>query len=92
MSKMVARLLPHYEFDIDDFFRSDGAPAEIASAMGAPFKTPACHHGRHIAGTAGKVRRLPQPNAARNDPGNASGTLISGCPCNRSGSTRFENP
>src|SRR5436305_8399824 len=30
MSKMVARLVPHYEFDIDDFFRSDGAPADIA--------------------------------------------------------------
>jgi glutamate-1-semialdehyde 2,1-aminomutase len=31
MSKMVARLVPHYEFDIDDFFRSDGAPADIAT-------------------------------------------------------------
>ena len=31
MSKTVARLVPHYEFDIDDFFRSDGAPAAIAS-------------------------------------------------------------
>src|SRR5207247_6028424 len=31
MSKMVARLVPHYEFDIDDFFRSDGAPAEVAT-------------------------------------------------------------
>ena len=30
MSKMVARLVPHYEFDIDDFFRSDGAPSEVA--------------------------------------------------------------
>ena len=30
MSKMVARLLPFYEFDNDDFFRSDGAPPEIA--------------------------------------------------------------
>src|SRR6478736_5558451 len=30
MSKMVARLLPHYEFDIDEFFRSDSAPADIA--------------------------------------------------------------
>src|SRR5258708_6335525 len=30
MSKMVARLVPHYEFDIEDFFRSDGAPAEVA--------------------------------------------------------------
>ena len=28
MSQMVARLVPHYEFDIDDFFRSDGAPSE----------------------------------------------------------------
>jgi glutamate-1-semialdehyde 2,1-aminomutase len=31
MSKMVARLVPHYEFDIGDFFRSDGAPADIAT-------------------------------------------------------------
>jgi len=31
MSKMVARLVPHYEFDIDEFFRSDGAPADIAT-------------------------------------------------------------
>jgi glutamate-1-semialdehyde 2,1-aminomutase len=31
MSKMVARLVPHYEFDINDFFRSDGAPADIAT-------------------------------------------------------------
>src|SRR5260370_17990937 len=30
MSKMVARLVPHYEFDIDDFFRSDGAPQAVA--------------------------------------------------------------
>src|SRR5438105_6471049 len=30
MSKMVARLVPHYEFDIDDFFRSDGAPKDVA--------------------------------------------------------------
>src|SRR5580700_1552409 len=31
MSKRVARLLPHYEFDIEDFFRSDGAPAGVAT-------------------------------------------------------------
>ncbi|QWG14420.1 aminotransferase class III-fold pyridoxal phosphate-dependent enzyme [Bradyrhizobium sediminis] len=30
MSRLVARLVPFYEFDIDDFFRSDGAPSEIA--------------------------------------------------------------
>ena len=29
MSRLVARLVPFYEFEIDDFFRSDGAPAEI---------------------------------------------------------------
>lgn len=31
MSRAVARLIPHYEFDIDDFFRSDGAPSTIAT-------------------------------------------------------------
>ncbi len=30
MSKMVARVLPHYEFDIGHFFRSDGAPDDVA--------------------------------------------------------------
>ncbi len=30
MSRRVARLIPFYEFSIDDFFRSDGAPPEIA--------------------------------------------------------------
>ncbi|MBA2399465.1 MAG: aminotransferase class III-fold pyridoxal phosphate-dependent enzyme [Bradyrhizobium sp.] len=30
MSRMVARLVPHYEFDIGEFFCSDGAPADIA--------------------------------------------------------------
>jgi glutamate-1-semialdehyde 2,1-aminomutase len=31
MSKLAARLIPHYEFDINDFFRSDGGPGEIAT-------------------------------------------------------------
>jgi glutamate-1-semialdehyde 2,1-aminomutase len=31
MSRRVARLIPSYEFDINDFFRSDGAPAVIAT-------------------------------------------------------------
>src|SRR3979490_2530141 len=31
MSRMVARLIPFYEFDITDFFRSDGAPAEVVT-------------------------------------------------------------
>jgi glutamate-1-semialdehyde 2,1-aminomutase len=31
MSRMVARLIPFYEFDISNFFRSDGAPTEVAT-------------------------------------------------------------
>jgi glutamate-1-semialdehyde 2,1-aminomutase len=31
MSRLVARLIPFYEFGIEDFFRSDGAPAEVAT-------------------------------------------------------------
>src|SRR3984957_4439206 len=31
MSRMVARLIPFYEFDINDFFGADGAPAAIAT-------------------------------------------------------------
>src|ERR1700722_4135894 len=31
MSRRVARLLPFYEFDIDDYFRTDGAPNEVAT-------------------------------------------------------------
>src|ERR1700755_3607048 len=31
MSRRVARLIPFYEFDIDEFFRSDGAPKNVAT-------------------------------------------------------------
>src|SRR6195256_1889757 len=31
MSRLVARLIPFYEFDISDFFRSDGAPAAVGT-------------------------------------------------------------
>ena len=31
MSRLAARLVPFYEFDIDDFFRSDGAPASVGT-------------------------------------------------------------
>jgi glutamate-1-semialdehyde 2,1-aminomutase len=31
MSRLAARLIPFYEFDINDFFRSDGAPADVAT-------------------------------------------------------------
>jgi glutamate-1-semialdehyde 2,1-aminomutase len=31
MSRLMARLIPHYEFGIDEFFRSDGAPPDVAT-------------------------------------------------------------
>jgi glutamate-1-semialdehyde 2,1-aminomutase len=31
MSRLIARLIPFYEFDINDFFRTDGAPAKVAT-------------------------------------------------------------
>ena len=31
MSRLVARLIPFYEFDIGDFFQSDGAPPAVAA-------------------------------------------------------------
>src|SRR5215813_8366456 len=31
MSRRVARLVPFYEFDINDFFKTDGAPGEVAT-------------------------------------------------------------
>jgi len=45
MSKMVARLLPHYEFDIDGFFRSDGAPGNVAMQRQDAFFRLACLYG-----------------------------------------------
>jgi glutamate-1-semialdehyde 2,1-aminomutase len=37
MSRTVARLVPFYEFDLNDFFKSDGAPAAVASQRHAGF-------------------------------------------------------
>jgi glutamate-1-semialdehyde 2,1-aminomutase len=31
MSRRVARLIPAYEFDVNDFFRADGAPQDVAT-------------------------------------------------------------
>ena len=31
MSRRISKLIPAYEFDINDFFRSDGAPAAVAT-------------------------------------------------------------
>jgi glutamate-1-semialdehyde 2,1-aminomutase len=51
MSKMVARLLPFYEFDNDDFFRSDGAPPEVArQRRDAFFRLARLYEGRYAKG------------------------------------------
>jgi glutamate-1-semialdehyde 2,1-aminomutase len=53
MSRAVARLIPHYEFDIDDFFRSDGAPADIASQrQDAFFRLASLYEQRYPKGRA----------------------------------------
>ncbi|WP_315700993.1 MULTISPECIES: aminotransferase class III-fold pyridoxal phosphate-dependent enzyme [unclassified Bradyrhizobium] len=31
MSRRISKLIPRYEFEIDDFFRSDGAPGDVAT-------------------------------------------------------------
>jgi glutamate-1-semialdehyde 2,1-aminomutase len=51
MSKMVARLLPHYEFDIDGFFCSDGAPANVAmQRQDAFFRLASLYEERYAKG------------------------------------------
>jgi glutamate-1-semialdehyde 2,1-aminomutase len=53
MSRAVARLIPHYEFDIDDFFRSDGAPADIATRRkDAFFRLASLYEQRYPKGRA----------------------------------------
>ena len=61
MSKMVARLVPHYEFDIDGFFRSDGAPAEVAMQRQDAFFRLACLYQERYA----KGRQMTAEAAAR---------------------------
>jgi glutamate-1-semialdehyde 2,1-aminomutase len=61
MSKMVARLVPHYEFDIDGFFGSDGAPAEIAmQRQDAFFRLARLYEERYVKG-----RKMTAEAAAR---------------------------
>jgi glutamate-1-semialdehyde 2,1-aminomutase len=53
MSRAVARLIPHYEFDINDFFRSDGAPADIATQRrDAFFRLASLYEQRYPKGRA----------------------------------------
>jgi len=61
MSKMVARLVPHYEFDIDGFFRSDGAPDDVALQRQDAFFRLACLYEERYA----KGRQMTAEAAAR---------------------------
>jgi glutamate-1-semialdehyde 2,1-aminomutase len=49
MSRRVARLIPFYEFSADDFFRSDGAPPEIAKQRHDAFFALACLYEKRYA-------------------------------------------
>jgi glutamate-1-semialdehyde 2,1-aminomutase len=49
MSKMVARLVPHYEFDINDFFCSDGAPPDVAMQRQDAFFRLSGFYAQHYA-------------------------------------------
>jgi glutamate-1-semialdehyde 2,1-aminomutase len=61
MSRMVARLVPHYEFDINEFFRSDGAPPEVATQRQDGFFRLAALYKERFA----KSRQMTAEAAAR---------------------------
>src|SRR5487761_2253791 len=61
MSRRLARLIPFHEFSIDDFFRSDGAPAGIAKQRrDAFFALPRLYEQRYARG-----RQMTAEAAAR---------------------------
>ena len=70
---MVARLVPHYEFDIDDFFRSDGAPADVAmQRQDGFFRLAGLYQDRYAKGrqmTAEAAERHLRPAIHRSLPG-----------------------
>src|SRR6201999_3530546 len=49
MSRRVARLIPFYEFDSNDFFRSDGAPDDVAARLRDGFFALAALYGERFA-------------------------------------------
>jgi glutamate-1-semialdehyde 2,1-aminomutase len=61
MSRRVARLIPSYEFDIDDFFRADGAPQDVASKRQDGFFRLAATFGERFA----KGRQLTREAAGQ---------------------------
>jgi glutamate-1-semialdehyde 2,1-aminomutase len=61
MSRRVARLIPAYEFDINDFFRADGAPQDVASNRQDGFFRLAATFGERFA----KGRQLTKEAAGQ---------------------------
>jgi glutamate-1-semialdehyde 2,1-aminomutase len=61
MSRRVARLIPSYEFDIDDFFRADGAPQDVATKRQDGFFRLAATFGERFA----KGRQLTKEAATQ---------------------------
>jgi len=61
MSRVVARLIPFYEFDINDFFRADGAPNAVATQRQDGFFRLAKLYGERFA----KGRQLTAEAAER---------------------------
>jgi glutamate-1-semialdehyde 2,1-aminomutase len=61
MSRRVARLIPAYEFDINDFFRADGAPPDVASNRQDGFFRLAATFGERFA----KGRQLTKEAAGQ---------------------------
>src|SRR3954463_4031279 len=52
MARRLARQVPFYEYDEAQFFRSDGAPEEIAARRRAGFMRLAAWQGQHGARAA----------------------------------------
>jgi glutamate-1-semialdehyde 2,1-aminomutase len=72
MARRVARLIPFYEFDIGDFFRTDGAPQEIATRRQDGFFRLAALYRERFAGgrqltseAAGRISDLQFTQAYR---------------------------
>ncbi|MBV9566319.1 MAG: aminotransferase class III-fold pyridoxal phosphate-dependent enzyme [Bradyrhizobium sp.] len=61
MSRRIARLIPFYEFDIGDFFRSDAAPPDIATKRQDGFFRLAAHFQQRFA----KSRQMTAEAAGR---------------------------
>ena len=61
MSRRVARLIPAYEFDTNDFFRADGAPQDVASKRQDGFFRLAATFGERFA----KARQLTKEAAGQ---------------------------